>query len=119
MEKKIMSWIGHRFESSTVRTPEYQSFERAMRANLRKQCKENGLELVSFLPMHFQFSAVVKGVESGKYAYISISDVRFFQDEWVKHTLYRIMKHDHDWSGGSNQYCAWENVGANARKLCA
>lgn len=113
----IKKWIGYRFETSTVRTPEYISFERDLRADLRKQLKKNGLELANFDGSHFEFSAFIRNPETDKYVYIRISDVRFFPDEWFKHTLIRTAANEKDYRGGANGYAPWNDVGKASLEL--
>ena len=67
-------------------------------------CKETNTELHSFNPNHYDFSAVLKHSETNTFYYLSISDVRHWQDQWLTNILFRTMAHDKDWSGGRNQY---------------
>ena len=36
--------------------------------------------------------------------YMSISDVRFFKNEWYNHILFRTAKSEKDFTGGTNLY---------------
>lgn len=75
------------------------------------------MEIVDFHKNHYEFSAVLKNPETGKLVYVSISDVRYWNDEWVNRTLYRTMKHEKDWTGGGNHFGAWEQIGELAAEL--
>lgn len=83
----------------------YRQFQSEYK-NLLKSviCKETNTELHSFSPSHYSFSAVLKHSETSTFYYLSISDVRHWQDQWFTNILFRTMAHDKDWSGGRNQY---------------
>ena len=72
-------------------------------------CKEYGWELVKVNKNHYEFSAFFKDTDDN-YVYFSISDVRYFQNEWYNHILVRTAKHDKDYSGGQNNYTNLENL---------
>lgn len=77
--------MGYRFSSGGVTGEDYNQFQREMRANLKKQAKAVGLEVVAFHKNHYEFSAVLKNPQTGKYVYVSISDVRFWQGQLLGH----------------------------------
>lgn len=77
------------------------------------------MEVVDFHKNHYEFSAVLKNPETEKFVYVSISDVRYRNDEWVSCTLYRTMKYEKDWTGGENHFGAWEQIGELAAELAA
>ena len=62
---------------------EYSDFERNYKSVLKEIGKEIGFELHSFSKNHYEFSAVMKSNTSNQFYYISISDVRFFKNEWA------------------------------------
>lgn len=111
----INRWLNHEFSSGSCTGEDYEKFQREAKRNLTAILKENGLSMVKFNKNHYCFSVVVRNEES-KFAYISISDVRWSK-EWYDHVLYRTMKHDHDWSGGCNNYCRWTDLGTNIKRL--
>ena len=49
--------------------------------------------------------------------YISISDVRYFTNEWYSHILIRTAKSDTDYRGGFNHYTTLENLPYKAARL--
>lgn len=108
-------WLNHEFSSGSETGNDYLQFQRQMRNDLKRMCRENNMELYSFNKNHYEFSAVLNS--DNEYIYISISDVRFFRNEWYDHVLIRTMKHPMDWQGGQNQYVRWEDVTKTARKL--
>ena len=83
----------------------------------KKLAEENGFTLHKFNKNHYEFSAVLKHEETGKFIYVSISDVRFFPDQWYDRVLIRTMSHDKDWTGGQNNRCYWEDIGTTAKRL--
>jgi len=105
LEKFIKEYYDHSFEDWGGTTSEdYKTFERKYKMILKEIGNEIGLELYSFNKNHYEFSAVMKKINEEKYYYISISDVRYWKNEWFNNILYRTMSHAKDWSGGSNNY---------------
>lgn len=110
-------WLNHTFSSGTDPLPDYVEFQRKMRFDLKRIAKNNNLELHSFNKNHYEFSAVLKDIHEDKFIYVSISDVRYWKNEWYNNVLIRTMEHDKDWTGGRNHYCKWEEIGMKAREL--
>jgi len=54
------------------------------------------------------FQRIIKG--NGKYVYLSISDVRFFRNEWYNHILIRSAESERDYCGGHNNYTSLPNL---------
>lgn len=119
MNKTLKKWLGYQFSFGGSVGGDYVQFQREMRADLKKQAKALGLEVVRFNKNHYEFSAVLKNPTTEKFVYVSISDVRHWQDEWARKTLYRRMAHEIDWSGGGNHFGAWEQIGELAAQLAA
>lgn len=92
---------------------EYSDFKRNYKSVLREISKRIGFELHSFRNIFYSFSAVMKSNTTNQFYYISISDVRFFKDEWAKEILYRTMENEHDSTGGKNRYSTLENLAEN------
>lgn len=86
-----------------VVSPEYKQFAKDYKNILRGIVKKINFNLYKFNNNHYTFSAILQDID-GKFYYISISDVRYFKNEWADNILYRTMKHDKDWTGGSNHY---------------
>lgn len=92
-----------------VTSPDYKTFERKYKNYIKKVANENDGELVEFLPSHYEFSCFVK--RNDKYVYISISDVRYFKNQWYNNILVRTATSDKDYKGGWNQYTNLETLG--------
>ena len=80
-------------------------------------CRNNRWKLVNVGKNHYCFSAFIKGGTENKYVYLSISDVRYFSNEWYKHILIRTATNEVDYHGGFNQYTSLENLEWNVAKL--
>lgn len=111
MSKHLEKWLKHDFSTGVKTGEDYLKFQREAKANLKKQANAAGYTLHSFHKNHYCFSAVLHHAETNKFIFISISDVRFFKNEWYTHVLYRTMKYEKDWTGGQNHYCQWEDIG--------
>ena len=95
MTRSIEDW-------GVIVSNDYNAFQTKYKNFLKKLCKENGYELVRFNPNHYCFSCFIKG--NDKFVYISISDVRYFSNEWFNNILIRTVNHEKDYHGGTNQY---------------
>ena len=115
--KNIEKWLGFQFSSGPYVGDDYKSFQRDAKACLKKMCTENGLLLHSFSGNHYEFSAVLQNESTHRYVYLSISDVRYWQDEWYLKVLIRTMAHDKDWTGGGNHFCTWDEIPKTAKWL--
>jgi len=105
----VDKWIGHIFSSGCVTGEDYRTFQRVAKRDLKKQAEAAGFCLKSFQPGHYFFSAVLQNETTGNFIYVSIRDVRG-GNSWYNSVLYRTMKHEKDWSGGSNRYCKWCDI---------
>lgn len=100
IEKFVFKWKGYRFQSSTVRTEEFNNFSKQLKAAIKRD-KPSELEF-TFNVGHFFVSGFFHNPVEDKWAYYSISDVRYFQDGWVTDVLIRTAQHDKDYTGGRN-----------------
>lgn len=114
----LNTWLDRDIEDwGSTTSQEYKDFQRSYRNVLKEIGKNIGFELHSFSKNHYDFSAVMKSNTTNQFYYISISDVRYFKNEWANNILYRTMEHDHDWTGGSNRYSSLENLSENLVNL--
>lgn len=114
----LAKWYNREIEDWGGETsPEYRNFQTNYRSVIKDFCKNIGMELYSFNKNHYDFSAVIKSNFSNQFYYISISDVRYWKNEWANHILYRTMEHEKDWTGGSNRYSTLENLSENLLTL--
>lgn len=117
--KNITNQLGYHFSTGGEAGADYLNFQRAAQTDLKRKATAAGFELHRFNKNHYEFSAVLKHAATGQFVYISISDVRFFPDEWYSHMLYRTMKHETDWTGGQNHYCCWDDLSTALEGLVA
>ena len=116
VESFLKKWQDVVFEDMGGQTsPQYKKFETGFRSVL-KDLSPN-LELHSFSKNHYECSAVMKDVRTGKFKYVSISDVRYWPNEWMNKILIRTMKHDKDWTGGMNMYSSLSSLAKNLERL--
>lgn len=88
-----------------VTSPEYKTFQKEYKAVLKEICRNNNWSIHNFINGHYEFCCVLKSDINNQYEYFSISDVRYWHNEWADRILYRSMENDHDWHGGYNNYC--------------
>ncbi len=109
-DREIEDWGG-------TTSQEYKNFQRNYRSVLKEIGKNIGFELHSFNKNHYDFSVVMKSNMTNQFYYLSISDVRYWKNEWANNILYRTMEHEKDWTGGSNRYSTLENLSENLLNL--
>jgi hypothetical protein len=100
--KELEKYLNYEFSSGCETGEDYKQFERKYINYLKSMCKENGWKLVNVGKNHYEFSAFL--LCEYKYIYLSISDVRFFNNEWYNNILIRTAQSETDYSGGSNHY---------------
>ena len=118
-DKEITDWGGQTHpEYKDLRTDyEYSDFQRNYKSVIKDFCKDIGMELHSFNKNHYIFSAVIKSNITNQFYYVSISDVRYWKNEWADNILYRTMEHENDWTGGSNRYSTLKDLPENLLNL--
>lgn len=90
LHRDIEDWGGYTSD-------DYKSFSRKYRNLLKRLCKEKGYELVWFHDNHYEFTCMFKSGE--KYIYFSISDVRYWKNEWFNQILVRYAINEKDYGG--------------------
>lgn len=111
-------WYDNNFyDGGGSTTKEYSNFQQNYRSVLKEIGSDIGFELYSFSKNHYEFSAVMQSIISKQFYYISISDVRYWKNEWADYILYRTMEHEKDWTGRSNQYSSLNDLSENLIKL--
>lgn len=114
----IKKWYGKEIENYFGETsPEYKQFQKEYKSLFKNIASDIEMNLYSFNPNHYEFSAVMQSNTTKSFYYISISDVRFWDNEWANNILYRTMEHDKDWHGGSNHYTNLQELANNLEKL--
>ena len=112
----MKKYLNKEIENYGVYTsPEYEQFQKDYKKYLKNMCKRNNWELADFSPNHYNFCAVIKS--GNNYCYFSISDVRYWKNEWYNHILIRKMRHEKDWTGMENCYTSLPDAEKNISKI--
>ena len=114
--KDLEKYIDYEFSSGCYTGEDYKSFQTKYINFLRSICKQNHWQLVNVGRNHYCFSAFIKSAEN-KCVYISISDVRFFTNEWYNNILIRTDKNEQDYHGGFNHRTTLKELEMKAMEL--
>ena len=107
--KDLKKYVGYEFSSGCYTGDDYKSFQTKYINFLKTMCRNNHWQLVNVGRNHYCFSAFIKSAEN-KCVYVSISDVRYFSDEWYNHILIRTAKDEQDYRGGFNNYTTLDGL---------
>ena len=114
--KDLEKYVNYEFSSGCYTGDDYKSFQTKYINYLRTVCKNNHWRLVNVGKNHYCFSAFIKSAEN-KCVYISISDVRYFSNEWYDHILIRTAENETDYRGGFNNYTTLSDLEGTAAEL--
>lgn len=114
--KDLEKYVNYEFSSGCYTGDDYKSFQTKYINYLRAVCKNNHWRLVNVSKNHYCFSAFIKSAEN-KCVYISISDVRYFSNEWYDHILIRTAENETDYRGGFNNYTKLSDLEGTAAYL--
>lgn len=114
--KDLEKYIDYEFSSGCYTGDDYKSFQTKYINFLRSICKQNHWQLVNIGRNHYCFSAFIKSAEN-KCVYVSISDVRFFTNEWYSNILIRTAKNEQDYRGGFNHRTTLKELEMKAMEL--
>ena len=114
--KDLEKYVNYEFSSGCYTGEDYKSFQTKYINYLRSICKHNHWRLVNVGKNHYCFSAFIKSAEN-KCVYISISDVRYFSNEWYDHILIRTTENETDYRGGFNNYTTLSDLEGTAAEL--
>ena len=114
--KDLEKYVNYEFSSGCYTGADYKSFQTKYINYLRSICKNNHWRLVNVGKNHYCFSAFIKSAEN-KCIYISISDVRYFSNEWYDHILIRTAENETDYRGGFNNYTTLSDLEGTAAEL--
>ena len=106
----LKQYINYEFSSGCYTGNDYKTFQTKYINYLRTICKENNWSLIKVNKNHYCFSAFIKGGTENKYVYISISDVRYFNNDWYNHILVRTAKNEVDYKGDFNYYTTLDKL---------
>ena len=106
---ELKKYIDYEFSSGCYTGEDYKMFQTKYIGYLKSMCKRNHWQLVNVGRNHYCFSAFIKSVEN-RCVYLSISDVRYFSNDWYYRILIRIAANEKDHYGGFNQYTTLERL---------
>ena len=101
LPKSLQPFVNYVFSSGGYIGDDFKSFNTKYK-NAIKKLLPNGYEIKD---------------TDGRFIYMSISDVRYFPNEWVNDILIRTMKHDKDWTGGVNHFTDLVNFTKDIARL--
>lgn len=114
--KDLEKYVNYEFSSGCYTGDDYKSFQTKYINYLKSICTANHWRLVNVGKNHYCFSAFIKSAEN-KCVYISISDVRYFSNEWYDHILIRTAENETDYRGGFNNYTTLSDLEGTAAEL--
>lgn len=114
--KDLEKYVNYEFSSGCYTGEDYKTFQTKYINFLKTICKQNHWQLVNVGRNHYCFSAFIKSAEN-KCVYVSISDVRYFSNEWYNHILIRTAKNEQDYRGGFNNYTTLSDLEGTAAEL--
>ena len=107
---ELQKYLDYEFSSGCYTGEDYKTFQTKYINYLKTICKANNWRLVNVGKNHYCFSAFIKGGTENKCVYLSISDVRYFSNDWYKHILIRTAQNETDYHGGFNNYTTLDNL---------
>lgn len=107
---ELQKYINYEFSSGCYTGNDYKTFQTKYIHYLKSICNANHWRLVNVDKNHYCFSAFIKGGMENKYVYLSISDVRYFENDWYKHILIRTAENETDYKGGFNRFTTLERL---------
>ena len=113
---ELKKYLNYEFSSGCYTGEDYKSFQTKYINHLKEMCRNNHWQLVNVSRNHYCFSAFIKSAEN-KCVYISISDVRYFPNEWYSNLLIRTAKNEIDYRGGFNHYTTFERLEVKTAEL--
>lgn len=102
--KDLEKYLNYEFSSGCYVGDDYKTFQTKYINYLKTLCTKNNWKLVNTNKNHYEFSTFIKGGTENKYVYVSISDVRYFKNEWYKHILIRRAQNEVDYRGSFNNF---------------
>lgn len=114
---QLKQYLNYEFSTGCYIGNDYKTFQTKYINFLKSICKYNNWSLIKVNKNRYYFSAFIKGGTENKYVYVSISDVRYFSNDWYNHILIRTAKNEVDYKGGFNHYTTLYNLEGDICKL--
>lgn len=107
--KDLEKYLNYEFSSGGITGEDYKIFQRKYINYLKSLCANNyGWELCKVNKNHYEFTAFFRC--DTRFIYFSISDVRFWANEWYNNILIRKANSDNDYAGGRNIFTTLPNL---------
>lgn len=100
--------------SGSYNSPEFESFARTFRKELKTQLNNAGFSFAVYDVGHFYVSGFFRDDQSGQLFYFSLSDVRSFPFDRL---LVRTATDIKDYTGGPNNYVRLEQFGEDVHSI--
>ena len=113
---ELKKYLNYEFSSGSYTGEDYKTFQTKYINYLKAMCRDNHWRLINVRRNHYCFSAFIKSARNNC-VYISISDVRYFANEWYNRILIRTAKDEQDYKGGFNHYTTLEYLDVKAAEL--
>lgn len=115
MFEKIKAIMNQDYDHEQPDIPRSKDFNKAFRAEVRKQIKPFGFELLpQKSSLYCGASGFVKSSD-GKFVYFNSGDYRW--DNPFERILIRTAKDEKDYTGGGNHYCDLKDFGTAVKDL--
>lgn len=112
----LQKYLDYEFSSGSYTGEDYKTFQTKYINYLRSICKANDWTLVNVIKGHYEFSVFIRNI-NGQHVYFSISDVRFWRNEWYTRILIRTAESERDYHGGSNYHTSLPDLTENVEQL--
>lgn len=106
LNQLIIRYQNHTFTGDGTTGSVYMAFQKEYKAVLQAICENIDAKLVAFESNHYAFSTFVE--KDGEFAYISISDVRHFPNDWFNRVRVQSAKTAKHYTGHSTNYAELE-----------
>lgn len=114
--QELQKYLDYEFSSGGYAGEDYKTFQTKYINYLRSICKTCEWTLVNVGRNHYEFSVFIRN-QIGQHVYLSISDVRFWRNEWYTNILIRTAESETDYHGGTNYYTNLPDLIPSVAKL--
>lgn len=114
MANALEKWLNNEFSFDLIAGDGYKQFQEEACEDLRRQAEAAGYTLSFFRKGKYKFSASVRDNETGRFVFVTISDMRFTPNHCYGTAFYRAMKNEYDWQDDWREQecerCEWTKL---------